>query len=106
MNALAIQVAFTLPLSFPIVIGIAAVRRFWFYPAFMIVPGAHYLPFVFMYGMRQFTGWCAILVGSGVAPGMYLRQPISLGARVTAAVLLAFAFVSRHAAPHGPSRSA
>jgi hypothetical protein len=106
MNALGIQVAFTLPLSLPIVIGIAAVRPFWFYPAFMIVLGAHYLPFVFMYGMWQFAGLCAILVGSGVALGMYLPQPISLGAWVTAAVLLAFAFVGRHAAIHGPSRKA
>ena len=106
MNALGIQVAFTLPLSLPIVIGIAAVRPFWFYPAFMIVLGAHYLPFVFTYGMWQFAGLCAILVGSGVALGMYLPQPISLGAWLTTAVLLAFAFVGRKAATLGTNRSA
>ncbi len=44
MNALGIQVAFTLPLSLPLVIGIAAIRPLWFYPAFMILLGAHYLP--------------------------------------------------------------
>ena len=40
MNALGMQVAFTLPLSSPVVIGIAAVRPARFYPAFMIVLGA------------------------------------------------------------------
>src|ERR1035438_2389541 len=48
MNALAIQIAFTLPLTLPVVIGIAALRPAWFYPAFMIALGAHYLPFVFL----------------------------------------------------------
>jgi hypothetical protein len=67
MNALSIQVALTLPLTLPVVIGIAALRPAWFYPALMITLGAHYLPFVFMYGMWQFTSLCAILVTSGVA---------------------------------------
>ncbi len=98
MNALGMQVAFTLPLSLPLVIGIAAFRPSWFYPAFMIVLGAHYLPFVFMYGMWQFAGLCAILVASGVALGMYLPEPVSFGAWWTAAVLLAFAFVGRDVA--------
>ena len=93
MNALGIQVAFTLPLSLPIVIGVATVRHSWFYPAFMIVLGAHYLPFVFMYGMWQFAGLCTILVSCGVALGMYLPEPLSLGAWLTAAVLMAFAFI-------------
>ena len=98
MNALGIQVAFTLPLMLPVVMGIAALRPAWFYPAFMITLGAHYLPFVFMYGMWQFAGLCAILVTSGVAIGMYLPTPLSLGAWVTAAILFIFAFVGRHAA--------
>jgi hypothetical protein len=98
MNALGIQVAFTLPLTLPVVLGIAALRPAWFYPAFMIALGAHYLPFVFMYGMWQFAGLCAILVTSGVAIGMYLPTPLSFGAWLTAAILFTFAFVGRHAA--------
>ncbi len=97
MNALAMQIAFTLPLSLPIVIGIAALRPAWFYPAFMITLGAHYLPFVFLYGMRQFAGLSAILVTAGVAIGMYLPKPLSLGAWTTAAILFAFAFVGKQA---------
>lgn len=97
MNALGIQVAFTLPLTLPLVIGIAALRPAWFYPAFMITLGAHYLPFVFLYGMWQFAGLCATLVMSGIAIGMYLPAPLSLGAWLTATILLIFAFIGRHA---------
>ena len=97
MNALGVQVAFTLPLTLPLVIGIAALRPAWFYPAFMIALGAHYLPFVFLYGMWQFAGLCAILVTSGITIGMYLPTPVSLGAWLTAAILFLFAFVGRHA---------
>ncbi len=98
MNSLGIQVAFTLPLTLPLVIGIAALRPAWFYPAFMIALGAHYLPFVFMYGMWQFAGLCATLVGSGIAIAMYLPKPISLSAWLTAAVLFIFAFIGRQVA--------
>src|ERR1022692_3071494 len=101
MNALAIQIAFTLPLTLPVVIGIAALRPAWFYPAFMIALGAHYLPFVFLYGMWQFAGLCAALVASGVAIGMYLPKPLSLGAWLTATLLFLFAFVGRHVARRG-----
>ena len=98
MNALGIQVAFNLGLSLPVLIGIAALRPAWFYPAFMILVGAHYLPFIFLYGMWEFAGLCALLVASGVAIGMYLPEPLSFGAWLTAAVHLLFAFVGRRAA--------
>ncbi len=65
MNALGMQVAFTLPLTLPLVLAIGALRPTWFYPAFMIVLGAHYLPFIFMYGMWQFGVLCGVLVSSG-----------------------------------------
>src|ERR1017187_10530322 len=80
MNALGIQVAFTLPLTLPLVIVIAALHPVWFYPALMIVLGAHYLPFIFMYGMGQFGVLSAVLIASGVAIGMYVPTPVSLGA--------------------------
>jgi hypothetical protein len=98
MNALAVQVAFTLPLTLPLVIGVAALRPVWFYPALMITLGAHYLPFIFMYGMWQFGVLSAMLIGSGVAIAMYLPAPVSLGAWLTAVLLFAFAFVGRRVA--------
>ena len=95
MNALAIQVAFTLPLNFPLVLAATLHHRYWFYPSFMIALGAHYLPFVFLYGMWQFGALAAVLVGSGVLIGMYFPDPFSLGAWLTAAALLLFALTAR-----------
>lgn len=104
MNALGIQVAFVLPLTLPLVIGIALLRPAWFYPALMIVLGAHYLPFVFMYGMWQFACLCAFLVAGGVATAMYLPQPVSLGAWLTSVLLFLFAFVGRDVARQAENR--
>ncbi len=95
MGQLAMQIAFTLPLSLPLVGAAALVRIAWFYPAFMIVLGAHYLPFAFLYGMRMFFALCGLLVGAGVIIGLYCPAPASLGAWVTAIILLVFAFLGR-----------
>jgi len=98
MNALGVQVAFTLPPTLLIAIGIAALYPAWFYPAVMIALGAHYLPFIFMYGMWQFGVLAASLVVSGVALSQYVAAPASFGAWLTAAILFVFAFVGRRAA--------
>jgi hypothetical protein len=98
MNALGMQVAFTLPLTFPLVLAIASFHPAWFYPALMITVGAHYLPFIFMYGMGQFGALSAALIASGIAIAMYRPTPTSLGAWLTAAILLTFAFIGRSAA--------
>src|SRR5512134_2485028 len=55
LGALGMQVAFTLPLSLPVVGAVAIHHLDWFYPACIVVLGAHYLPFVFLYGMRLFA---------------------------------------------------
>ena len=61
LRFLAMQVAFTVPLSLPLV-GAATLHHLnWFYPAMMIVVGAHYLPFMFLYGMWQFAILAAAL---------------------------------------------
>jgi hypothetical protein len=98
MNALAMQVAFVLPLSLPLVFVATAYRQNWFYPAFMIALGAHYLPFIFLYGMWQFGILAAFLIGSGMAIGLFLPSIFSLGGWSTALMLLVFAFVGRSVA--------
>lgn len=95
LQGLGMQVAFTLPLSLPVVGAAALYRLEWFYPAFMIVLGAHYLPFVFMYGMRMFAVLCGILVAGGLWLGMQGPPVFGLGAWVTGVVLLVFAVLGR-----------
>lgn len=91
MNSLAMQVAFIVPLSLP-VIGAASLYNInWFYPAFMLIVGVHYMPFIFLYGMWEFGVLAALLIGGGVAFGMLLPDTFIVGGWFTAVALLLFA---------------
>ena len=89
------QAAFVLPLSLLLVTAAALYRLEWFYPAFMIVLGAHYLPFVTLYGMKMFYVLAGVLVSAGVLLALYVTMPFATGAWITAAVLTFFAFLGR-----------
>lgn len=90
LNGLAMQVAFIIPLTIP-VIGAATLNNVnWFYPAFMVIVGAHYLPFVFLYGMQEYGILAAILIAGGVTIGYVLPNTFSSGGWFTAATLLLF----------------
>jgi hypothetical protein len=94
LNALAMQVAFIVPLSLPVIGAATLYRLNWFYPAFMVVLGTHYMPFIFLYGMRSFAVLAGLLIGGGVVIGMYFSESFVLGGYFTAAVLLGFAAVA------------
>lgn len=102
MNALGMQIAFTVPLTLPLVGAATLYRQNWFYPGCMIVVGAHYLPFIFMYGMWQFAVLAASLLGAGIAIALYLPSSFSVGGWFTALALLVFAFVGRWVARRDP----
>lgn len=51
MAGLAMQIAFTVPLGLLVAVAAAGYREEWFFPASMVIVGAHYLPFTFLYGM-------------------------------------------------------
>jgi hypothetical protein len=51
------QAAFVLPLSMPLLLPVGLYRLHWFFPALMVLVGAHYLPFATLYGMRMFLFW-------------------------------------------------
>jgi hypothetical protein len=91
MNQLAMQVAFLVPLQLPLVGAAALYRLNWFYPALMIVVGAHYLPFCFLYGMRSFAVLAGLLLIGGLMIGVYASSSFVLGGWLSAIVLLAFA---------------
>jgi hypothetical protein len=88
---LAIQVAFVLPLSMPLVAPVVAYRAAWFYPAMMVLVGAHYLPFATLYGMRSFLLLAGLLIASGLVTALYLPAHFSLGGWVGGVILLVFA---------------
>lgn len=91
LSALGMQVAFVLPLCLPVVAAVAVHHLAWFYPAFMVVLGAHYLPFVFLYGMPMFWGLSGSLVGLGVVLAHYPAGSFAGPAWITGALLLGFA---------------
>ena len=95
LNALGMQVALVLPLSLPVVGAATLYRLDWFFPAFMVVVGAHYLPFVFLYGMRMFGVLCGILVAGGILLALYGPPILAVGAWITGAILLGFAVLGR-----------
>lgn len=95
LRELGMQVAFVLPASMPLLVPVGLYRLNWFYPAMMILLGAHYLPFVFLYGMRTFAALAGLLVGGGVLLALYCSESFSAGAWFTGATLLVFAIVGR-----------
>lgn len=95
LRHLGMQVAFVLPLSMPLLVPVTLYRLNWFYPGMMVLLGAHYLPFVFLYGMRMFAVLAALIASGGVLIGLYGSSSFSAGAWYTGAVLLAFGWAGR-----------
>lgn len=91
MNQLATQAAFVAPLLLPLIGAASLYHINWFYPAFMIAVGVHYLPFIFLYGMWEFSLLIAVLLGGGVAIAMLLPDSFATGGWFTSITLLVFA---------------
>lgn len=97
MTPLAMQVAFTVPVGLLVALGATAYRQDWFFPASMVVVGGHYLPFVFLYGMRAYAVLAAVLVWGGVALALWVPGSFSIGGWLTGSVLVLAAVVLRRA---------
>jgi hypothetical protein len=97
LNNLAMQIAFTLPMTMLLLVPVTEFRLNLFYPALMILLGAHYLPFTFLYGMRMFIPLCALLVSSGVVIAYYFSGSFSLGGWICGLTLFVFAWILRAA---------
>lgn len=95
MAGLATQIAFTVPLGLLVAVAAGGYRMEWFFPASMIIVGAHYLPFTFLYGMPLFAVLGALLALGGVALALWLPNTFATGGWATGAVLLVFALLLR-----------
>ena len=94
-NWLAMQVAFIVPLLIPVIWAAAQGNINWFYPAFMLVVGVHYLPFMTLYGMWQYAILGGALIGGGVTLIMLLPGSFTAGGWLTTAALIVFAMFAR-----------
>ena len=100
---LGMQVALVLPFSMLLLFPVALYHLNWFFPALMILVGAHYLPFATLYGMRMFLFLAAILIAAGVVVALYFSRTFSLGAWIAGFVLFGFAWLGRSTATAEPS---
>jgi hypothetical protein len=98
LRYLAMQVAFVVPLCIPLILAATHEHATWFYPGFMIVVGAHYLPFIFLYGMPAFAGLGGLLVGLGWLLGLHPRG-FTLGGWITGGLFVLFGLLATRLGP-------
>lgn len=91
LRHLAMQIAFIVPLTLPVAGGAALHNLNWFYPACTIIVGAHFLPFVFLYGMWHYAVLSGVLLCGGVACALILPHDFTSGGWFTGLVLVLFA---------------
>lgn len=111
LNALAMQVAFTVPLSIPLILAATRDRPEWFYAGFLIIVGAHYLPFLSLYGHRAFLLPAVAMLGAGFALPILRPGDFAIGGWVGAGILAVCGVIlaavnageqAREARPHSP----
>ena len=95
LNSLAMQTAFVLPFSMLLLAPVGHYRLNWFFPALMVLVGAHYLPFATLYGTRMFLFLAGILMASGLVVAYFFAAEFSLGAWIAGLELFVFAWIGR-----------
>ena len=92
------QAAFVLPFSMLLLVPVGLYHLNWFFPALMILTGAHYLPFATLYGMRMFLFLAGILMAEGLIVVYFLPPTFSIGAWIAGVTLFVFAWIGRSVA--------
>jgi hypothetical protein len=106
LSFLAMQVAFAIPLAIPLVLAATAYKPEWFYAGFLIVVGAHYLPFVTLYGLPVFAIGGGLMAAAGIVlPGLKPAE-FALGGWVGGILLavlgVTLGVIHRTSARHSP----
>jgi hypothetical protein len=91
LGFLAMQVAFTIPLAIPLILTATAYKPEWFYAGCLIVVGAHYLPFITLYGLRHYAVIAGALIVAGLGLGLYGPRVFAAGGWLGGGILLLFA---------------
>lgn len=106
------EAAVTIPivgaLGIPVAGAAALYEINWFYPAFMVIMGAHYLPFSHLYGMRLFIPVGAGMWFVGLAIALWFPDWSAGGAVLTGLLLIAVGLwaSSAHTSEFGSNRPA
>lgn len=86
--------AFTIPASYPLIYFACKDNINLFFPAFSVLVGAHYLPFVQGYRMNSFLWMAILLIVIGTTCGLSMAHSFSIAAYLTGSVLFVFAFIN------------
>ena len=95
LGKLGMQIALAGGVPMLLLVPATEFRLTLFYPALMVLMGAHYLPFTFLYGMRIFMPLGAVLAGCGVVIAFYAPKSFSLGGWIGGGILFVFAWIGR-----------
>jgi len=94
------EAGFTIPIVGALGIPVAGLALLHdvdlFYPAFMVIMGAHYLPFSHLYGMRIFLALGTGMWAAGLVIGLWFADSAVLGAWATGLALIAAGTVADH----------
>lgn len=101
--ALAMQCAFTVPLGLLVAIALGSYEPVLFFPAALIIVGAHYLLFISLYGMRLFAVLAGALILLGVSMLFVLPKLGGISGWLGAAVFLLFAVLLFRAQEDAPA---
>ncbi|MGH9731976.1 MAG: DUF7010 family protein [Candidatus Acidiferrales bacterium] len=94
-NYLGMQVALVLPFSMLLLVPVGLYNLNLFFPALMILTGAHFLPFASLYGMRMFLFLAGILMAAGIVVAHFFSGTFSTGAWIAGVTLFVFAWIGR-----------
>lgn len=95
LRELAIETAFIIGPLLPMVGAASLYKASWFYPGMMLVVGAHYLPFAFLYGMRHYLALAALLIAGAIFIAVDAPQLSTLSAWAAGVVFIVFAVFAR-----------
>lgn len=100
LGFLAMQVAFTIPLAIPLILAATAWKPEWFYAGCLIVVGAHYLPFVTLYGQPIFGVAGVLMAAAGILLPRFRPGEFATGGWLGGAMLAVLGIVlwTAHAA--------
>jgi hypothetical protein len=100
LGFLAMQVAFTIPLAIPLILAATAYKPEWFYAGCLIVVGAHYLPFITLYGQPIFGLAGMIMASAGILLPRFRPGDFAFGGWLGGAMLAVLGIVlgAAHAA--------
>ncbi|MCY7288345.1 MAG: hypothetical protein LH624_08875 [Cryobacterium sp.] len=87
---LAMESAFTVPLGLLIAIVLGAYEPLLFFPASLIIVGAHYLVFISLYGIRLYAVLAGVLVAIGAATLFWFPNLGAVSGWIGAAVFAVF----------------